>query len=213
MMRQALVALGPRTVLPVLLAGGAALALGALFLPGAEHGSGMYRLVLHAPEEPRSFYLSAWADGGEVLVAHDGSDHRAIVFTRRGDEHDGCSWLGTERLVPIAPRVYHYTYRETILSCRPDARPFRRTPRNGIVTVEEYDGRGAPTPLDAVQPPANYWNEVADLDDDVAVQLDDEVEIEVDQALRDAEEAVREANRRIADELAAAAQHDTDDDE
>ena len=215
MMRQALVALGPRTVLPVLLVGGAALALGALFVPRAESDAGLYQLVLHAPEAPNSFYLSAWADGGPVLTAHDGSDHQAIVFTRRGDEHDGCSWLGTERLVPLAPGVYHYSYRETLLACSPDARPFRKTPRDGIVTVERYQGAGAPTALNAVQPPANAWNEVADDDDDdfAEDQFDDDVQAEINAALQEAEQAVRDANQQIADELAAAQQAAADDDE
>lgn len=213
MMRQALVALAPRTLLRVALVGGAALALGALLWPRGADDAGLYRMVLHAPELPDAFYVSAWADGGPVLVAHDGSDHRAIVFTRRGDEHDGCSWLGTERLVPLAPRVYHYTYRETILACTPDARPFRKTPREGIVTLEPYHGAGTPTALDAVQAAGNLWNyDDDDCDDATEAQLDDDVEAEVEAALAQAEQAVRDANEQLADALAeaqaAAADHD-----
>src|SRR4051794_29633912 len=59
MMRQALVALGPKSVVAGVLVGGAALALGAIFIPHAAASSnpGMYRLVLHAPEESGAFYL------------------------------------------------------------------------------------------------------------------------------------------------------------
>src|SRR5206468_1208926 len=116
MLRQALVALGPRTLLPVALVGGAALAGGALLWP--QHvAPTTYRLLLHAPAESSAFYLSAWNEG-EVYVDHDARNRRTLVFTRRADEHDGCTWLGTERLVPLAPTLYHYSYDETILACR-----------------------------------------------------------------------------------------------
>src|SRR5262245_8267144 len=146
MIRQALVALGPKSVAAGVLVGGAAVALGALFLPRAVASppspSGMYRLVLHAPEEAGAFYLSAWAEG-EVFVAN--SEDKSITFVRRGDEHDGCSWQGTERLTRMSAGVYAYDYSEVILSCRPDAMPFRKTPRTGIVTVEKWDGAATAT--------------------------------------------------------------------
>jgi hypothetical protein len=205
MMRHALVALGPRTVLPVLLVGGAALALAGVFVPRAEPAPHLYRLVLHAPEGPGFVYLSAWSDGAEVLAAHDASDHRAMVFTRRADEPDGCSWLGTERLVPIGARLYEYTYRETLLACRPDARPYVKTPRAGLVTVERYEGEGTPTALSAVQAPVLPQPVVDPL-------VDDDVAIEVNRALREAEQAVRDANQQVADALAAA-QYAAGDDE
>ena len=90
MMRQALVALGPKSVATGVLVGGAALALGALFLPRAVASappSGMYRLVLHAPEQRGAFYVSVWAEG-DVFVANN--DAKNLTFVRRGDEHDGC---------------------------------------------------------------------------------------------------------------------------
>ena len=70
MMRQAVTALGPRSVLAGVLVGSAALALGALFIPRAVAGQapGMYRLVLHAPEQEGAFYISAWAEG-EVFAS------------------------------------------------------------------------------------------------------------------------------------------------
>jgi hypothetical protein len=192
MMRQALVALGPKSVLTGVLVGGAALALGALFVPHAASGPGMYRLVLHAPEEPGAFYLSAWVDG-DVFLAHDGSDRETVTFSRRGDEHDGCSWLGTEKLTPIGPRLYAYRYAETILSCRPDATPFRKTPRTGIVTVETWDGAATPTALTGIQPPGDVWN-LADNDlHDGCVDEDDldDAERELAQAQRELEAAHR----------------------
>jgi hypothetical protein len=223
MMRQALVALGPKAALPVVLAGGAALALGALFIPQAPPPSGMYRLVLHAPD-PGDFYVSAWSEG-DVLVAHDARDGKPLTFTRRAEEHDGCNWLGTERLVPIAPRVYHYSYEETILSCRPDAFPFRKTPRNGIVTVEPFDGVGGPTALNAVQEPAKVWNFRDDqedwaADDVVDVDVEDVADVEdaerqIAQAFRDADDALERANRALeeANQAAQPAGDSSDDDE
>jgi hypothetical protein len=172
MIRQALTALGPRTVLPVVLVGGAALALGALFLPRGEPAPTMYRLVLHAPEEQGYAYVSAWNDGDVLIPA---GELRPLTFTRRADEHDGCTWLGTERLVPIGSRAYHYSYQETILSCSDDARPFVKTPRAGIVTIEPYTGAGAPTALNAIQPAGNLWNPPDDADsDDVADEVSDD---------------------------------------
>lgn len=217
MIRQALTALGPRTVLPVVLVGGAALALGALFLPHEASAPARYRLVLHAPELRGAFYLSAWNDG-DVIVAHDASDHQPITFTRRGQEHDGCAWLGTERLVPIGSRAYHYTYSETILSCQPDARPFVKTPRTGIVTVEAAPAEaGPPTALNGIQPPGDLWNEVADNDCDDVADFDDDDDAEtaadVRQALRDAEQAVRDAQQQLAEQAAALQQAADSDDE
>lgn len=183
MIRQAIVALGPRSVLAGVLVGGAALALGSLLVPRTLATAGMYRLVLHAPSGPGYFYLSAWNDG-DVFLPHDASDHKVVTLVRRGDEHDGCSWMGTEKLVPLGARAYAYSYEETILSCRPDANPFRKTPRTGIVTVERWDGAATATALTAVQPPGDLWN-VASSDCDV--ETDDEA-AETASAVHDAED-------------------------
>jgi hypothetical protein len=221
MMRQAVTALGPKTVLAGVLVGSAALALGALFVPRAVAGqaSGMYRLVLHTTEEPGAFYLSAWAEG-DVLAAHDGSDKKSVTYTRRGDEHDGCSWLGTEKLTPITARVYAYSYGETILSCKPDAAPFRKTPRTGIVTLENWSGQGHLTALTGVQPPGELWNRVADSDCDVDVDDEDvaadiaEAQADIAEAQRDLEEAMRDAKQAIEEAQAQLdeAHHESDDD-
>jgi hypothetical protein len=199
MLRQALVALGPRTLLPVALAGSAALAAGVLLLP-RDHATSAYRLSLHAPVEANTFYLSVWNEG-EVFVGHDGRDRRPVVFTRRGDEHDGCTWLGTERLIPIAPNAYHYSYDETILACRPGARPFRKTPRMGIVTVDEAAGAAELTAFDGVQPPADLWNpplDDFDCDDDADLA---ELQQAVDEAMAEARAAVHEAELAAGDAM------------
>jgi hypothetical protein len=191
MMRQALVALGPKSVVAGVLVGGAALALGALFLPHAIAAPtpGMYRLVLHAPEESGAFYLSAWIEG-DVFVPTGAQ--KSITFVRRGDEHDGCSWQGTEKLTRMNDRVYAYDYSETILSCKPGAMPFRKTPRTGVVTVEDWSGPATGTALNGIQPPGDLWNSAMnDVDDE---HCDDDHE-DVD----DAEEALADAQREIAD--------------
>jgi hypothetical protein len=193
MMRQALVALGPKSMVAGVLVGSAALALGALFLPHAAAAPtpGMYRLVLHAPEERGAFYISAWKEG-DVFVSS--TAQKSITFVRRGDEHDGCSWMGTEKLTRMNDRVYAYEYAETILSCKPDASPFRKTPRTGIVTVERWEGAATATALNAIQPPGDLWNTTA-MNDDVDDEHCDDANDEMD----DAEEALADAQRDIAD--------------
>jgi hypothetical protein len=195
MIRQALVALGPKSVAAGVLVGGAALALGALFLPRAVASTPeMYRLVLHAPEESRAhFYVSAWAEG-DVFVAN--ADAKSMTFVRRGDEHDGCTWQGTEKLTRLSAAVYAYDYKETILSCRPDANPFEKTPRSGIVTVERWNGPATPTAMNAIQAPGDLWNTTAmnDRDSDC-----DEDSVDVDVDVEDAEQAMADAQRELAD--------------
>lgn len=92
------------------------------------------RLVLHAPAEANAIYLSAW-DQGDVRLRITGPLH-PITFEVRASVSDGCRWLGIERLEPIDERTYAYDYSEYILECDEGARPARKTPRKGIVTVE-----------------------------------------------------------------------------
>ncbi len=225
MMRHALVALGPKTMAAGVLVGGAALALGALFLPHAVAAptvatSAMYRLVLHAPEDRQPhFYVSVWSEGDVFVKSNDAKN---ITFVRRGDEHDGCTWQGTERLTRMSDGNYAYDYKETILSCRPDARPFVKTPRTGIVTVERWGGPATATALTAIQAPGNLWNPTAM--NDITVEVDDD-DCDSDD---DSEEALADAQRELADaqkeidqamheadqELKAALAHvDSDDDD
>jgi hypothetical protein len=98
---------------------------------GKHHGR---RLVLHAVAEPNSIYLSAWSNGDVVLTDYPDTP-ATLVFSTRASVSDGCRWLGTETLEPLG-RSYSYRYDETILDCDADAVPFRKTPRTGIVTVE-----------------------------------------------------------------------------
>jgi hypothetical protein len=219
MMRQALMALGPKSVVAGVLVGSAALALGALFLPHAAAAPtpGMYRLVLHAPEEPGAFYLSAWIEG-DVFVAS--SAQKSITFVRRGDEHDGCSWQGTEKLTRMNDRVYAYEYAETILSCRPDASPYRKTPRTGLVTVENWSGPATATALNGIQPPGDPTNSAMnDVDDEHCDDADDDLE-DAQEALADAQREIADAQREIAEavaqaneEVKAALEHSDDDDD
>jgi hypothetical protein len=219
MIRQALVAIGPRTLLPLTLVGGAALAAGAFFWPHAAATPSVYRLVLHAPAMPGAFYVSAWNDGA-VVSSHDAGDHQPVVYTRRGQEHDGCMWQGIERLTPIGPHAYRYSYQETILACRPDATPFVKTPRMGIVTVEKLAGAVPLTAFDAMQAPGNLWNpavrrcgcqmQTADLDD-----LDD-ADDDIDDAMAATSQAIDEAMAEAAHALRDAedlAAHAAEDDE
>jgi len=221
MMRHALVALGPRTMATGVLVGGAALALGALFLPHAVAAppvaSPMYRLVLHAPEVPGEFYVSAWAEGDVFVQSRDA---KTITFVRRGDEHDGCTWQGTERLSRLSDGAYAYDYSEKILACKPDARPFRKTPRTGIVTVESWDGPATATALNGIQAPGNLWNTAmndVDSDDDGDCDHDDD-DVDAEQALADAQQELADAQKEIEEamheadqELKAALAHLDDD--
>lgn len=179
MLRQAIVALGPKTLVPVALMGSALLGLAALFVPHAQPGT--YRFTLHAPELPNAIYISAWNDG-DVYVDHDGSDGKTLTFTRRADEHDGCRWQGMETLAPIGPHAYVYNYDEKILSCEPDAHPFVRTPRRGIVTVEQIEGVAGLTPFDDTQAPGDLWAVEDEDGEDLSAAIEEAVNEAVDSA-------------------------------
>jgi len=223
MMRHALVALGPRTLAAWVLVGGAVIALGALFMPRAiatpaSAPAEMYRLVLHAPEEPGAFYVSAWAEGAVFVKS---ADQKSITFVRRGDEHDGCQWQGTERLTRLSNGAYAYDYSERILSCTPDASPFRKTPRTGIVTVEPWNGAAKATALMGFQAPGNLWNttamndvDVGDDDDHCTDDEDTEEELaDAQREMADAQKEIDEAMHQADQELKAALAHiDADDD-
>ena len=94
----------------------------------------MQRLVLHAPERPRSLYLTAWSKGDVFVTVHDG-EPRPLTFQTRAFINDGCEWLATERLFPTSENHYTYSYDEEILSCDPGATPVAKTPRVGYVTA------------------------------------------------------------------------------
>jgi hypothetical protein len=157
-------ALATRSLGPLALFGGAALWLGVWLWPTAG-GAAMYRLVLHAPEQDGACYVSAWSDG-DVFASIDPRHAQRLEFRRHGLQHDGCSWTGVETLEPLTPGAYHYLYREIIDSCDPDAVPYDKTPRVGLVTLERVEGTVAATDREADQAPMDLPSTVGDDDDD-----------------------------------------------
>ena len=95
-----------------------------------------YRLSLQAIERPGEVYLSAFRNG-DIRLTFDGGKLHAVTLKTYASVSDGCRWLGIERLTPRDERSFHYDYSERMLDCDPDATPARKTPRQGIVTVEE----------------------------------------------------------------------------
>ena len=95
------------------------------------------RLALHTVVEPTAIYLSAWRNG-DVTVQFEKGELRPITFRVRATIPDGCRWEGTETLVPIDEKMFTYDYEEEILSCPPGTEStYRKTPRTGLVTVED----------------------------------------------------------------------------
>jgi len=121
---------------------GGLLVAATLVLPAArchEPACGAHRsvrLVLQAIDEPDAVYLSWWYDGDVRLDLARG-ELPVLRFTTRAQSGDGCRWKGIETLEPIDDRHYAYRYDEALLSCRPGATPYRKTPRTGLVTVVE----------------------------------------------------------------------------
>jgi len=123
-------------VLKLLAVGGASLALAIGAMHPAHSHRTTHRLSLDAPVEPNAIYITAWAHG-DVTITRDDAHPRAFVIMSRARIPDGCTWQGIERLVPIDARHYSYSYDEAIVSCEPDAIPYVKTPRTGLVTVED----------------------------------------------------------------------------
>ena len=125
---------------------GAALAIAAFaYRPHAAERvvqSSHHRLTLHAPSQSNAYYLTVFARGHLQrttcdLQSIDASTDKTIDFSTRFHMYDGCLWEGVEHLVKIDDHTYSYSYDENILSCEPDATPARKTPRTGIVTVDD----------------------------------------------------------------------------
>ncbi|MBA3538820.1 MAG: hypothetical protein H0T79_04270 [Deltaproteobacteria bacterium] len=110
-----------------------ALGLGAAYVGITDH-SVSRRLVLHAVDEPDALYLTAFRNGDLNLVFED-TELQPMTFHIKAHLSDGCRWLGIETLVPLDARTYHYDYNEAILECEPGAKPARKTPRTGRVSV------------------------------------------------------------------------------
>ena len=96
----------------------------------------VHHLALHTVSQPGALYLTAWRHG-KVSVSIDGQKLVPLTFETLASVNDGCRWLGTETLLPIDDHRYRYRYEETILDCDADATPYIKTPRTGIVTVED----------------------------------------------------------------------------
>lgn len=114
---------------------GLALGLGAAASSLAP-GHSTHRLALHADDEPGAVYLSVFRNG-DIRVRFQGDEVHPITFKTRASVSDGCRWLGIETLVPRDGRSFDYAYSERILDCDPDATPCRKTPRKGVVTIED----------------------------------------------------------------------------
>jgi hypothetical protein len=114
--------------------GGLLLALSAAQFGSKSHH--VHHLALHAVAQPGALYLTAWRHGPVSVSLKDGK-LVPLTFSTRAVVNDGCRWEGLETLVPIDNHRYAYRYDETILACDPDAVPYLKTPRTGVVTVED----------------------------------------------------------------------------
>lgn len=93
------------------------------------------RLILHTYHQRGAIYLTAWRNGA-LEAPFDGDERPPLVYKTTATVSDGCRWQGIETLEPIAHGRYAYRYEERILACEPDAIPYYKTPRTGIVVVE-----------------------------------------------------------------------------
>jgi len=96
----------------------------------------MHRLALHAVDRPGALYLTAWRNG-TVRVPIKGDNLVPLRFSMVASINDGCRWEGIETLMQIDSHRYFYRYDEEILECEPGADPYIKTPRTGLVTVED----------------------------------------------------------------------------
>lgn len=123
-------------VLKTIILGGVAVGMAAALHHSPAHHASKHRLTLHAPVRADSLYLTVFADG-DITIKRDDGNLQPLTFTTHAFINDGCEWLGTEHLVPIDSTRYQYSYEETILQCMPDANPCIKTPRTGLVIVDE----------------------------------------------------------------------------
>jgi hypothetical protein len=115
---------------------GLVIGLGAAAASSSPAAPVTYRLALHAADAPDSVYLTVFRHGDIQLQFRGGAIH-PITFRTYASVFDGCRWVGVEKLVPRDARSFDYDYREQILSCEPGATPTNKTPRTGIVTIED----------------------------------------------------------------------------
>jgi hypothetical protein len=102
-----------------------------------------HRLTLHAPSLSNAYYLTVFARHHLQRTTCDlqsidvTGDDKTIDFSTKIHMYDGCLWEGVEHLSKIDDHTYSYSYDENILACEPDAVPALKTPRTGIVTVDD----------------------------------------------------------------------------
>ena len=95
-----------------------------------------HHLALHAVDQPGALYLTRWHNG-PVRVSIEGDKLVPLRFSMIASINDGCRWEGIETLMPIDNHRYFYRYDEKILECEPGADPYIKTPRTGLVTIED----------------------------------------------------------------------------
>jgi hypothetical protein len=116
----------------------AALVLGVGVAAHARHSTpDRHRLSLHTNWDCDAIYLSSWTQGEDLKMSLSDSELKPLVLENRAWMWDGCKWLGTETLVPIDGHRYRYDYSETVLQCKPGHHPAYKTPRKGVVIVDE----------------------------------------------------------------------------
>jgi hypothetical protein len=117
---------------------GLAVGLGIAALPSSASSTQVtHRLRLHAEAQPDAVYWTRFSRcSGTLRATFDGPEIHAITFKNRATFY-GCRVLATETLVPRDARSFYYDYSEEILECAPDSPVVIKTPRKGIVTVED----------------------------------------------------------------------------
>ena len=101
------------------------------------HHLSKHHLSLHAPVRCHAIYLTAWSHGDVTIARDDAAKLETLTFDTRGMLPDGSTWMGSETLVPIDGHAYAYSYDETILDTPPEGTRYIKTPRQGIVVVDE----------------------------------------------------------------------------
>jgi len=112
--------------------GGVLLATGIGAAMTSGHPAHERRLVLDAPVVRGDIYLSAW-DNAELRVRADRPI--PLYFETAAWISDGCHWVGMETLEKLDDHTYFYSYDERYGDCAENARPYRKTPRVGTVTI------------------------------------------------------------------------------
>jgi hypothetical protein len=95
-----------------------------------------HRLSLQAVDAPNAVYLTPFRHG-DIRVTFQRGEIRPFRIKTTASLSDGCRWVALETFVPRDQRSFHYDYSEHIESCEPGSTPYLKTPRRGIVSIEE----------------------------------------------------------------------------